>query len=74
MSSLQLPHRLIGQHHPRVKFRKYFQMQQCQKIRFKALTWESMGKILFSFSSDLEKLLILQHIWFYIIISISKEM
>ena len=58
---------------PCVKFRKYFEMRQCQKIRFKVLTWKSMSKFFFSFSSGQGKVLILQHIWLYIIISISKE-
>ena len=70
---------------PCVKFRKYFEMRQCQKIHFKVLTRKSMRKFFFSFFkwpgkthaffsflSGQEKLLILQQIWFYIIISISK--
>ena len=58
---------------PCVKFRKYFEMRQCQKIRFKVLTWKSMRKFFKVFLSGQGKLLILQHIWLYIIISISKE-
>ena len=34
---------------------------------------EVYEKIFFSFSSGQEKVLILQHFWLYIIISISKE-
>ena len=55
------------------KFRKYFQMRQCQKIRSKVLTWKSMRNFFLVFLSGQEKALILQHFWLYIIISISKE-
>ena len=44
-------------------------MRQCQQIR---LTWKSL-RFLFYFFKWSEKTMNLQHIWFYVIISISKD-
>ena len=43
---------------PCVKFRKYFEMRQCQKKRFKVLTLKSMRKFFVCFLSGQGKLLI----------------
>ena len=62
---------------PCVKFRKYFEMRQLSENTFQSFNMEVYEKIFFSwnfsFLSGQGKLLILQHIWLYIIISISKE-
>ena len=62
---------------PYIKFRKYFKMRKCQKIRFKSFNMEVYEIIFFSwsfsFSSGQGKVLILQHFWLYFIISIIKE-
>ena len=62
---------------PCVKFRKYFEMRQLSENTFQSFNMEVYEKFffssIFSFSSGQGKVLILQHIWLYIIISISKE-
>ena len=58
---------------PYVKFKKYFEMRQLSDNTFQSFNMEVYEKLFFSFLSGQGKLFILQHVWSYIIISISKE-
>ena len=55
------------------KVQKILQNATVSEYTFQSFNMEVYEKFFFSFSSGQEKLLILQHIWLYIIISISKE-
>ena len=59
--------------HSSSTLRKVQKILRKATVSEKVLTWKSMRKFFLVFLSGQGKLLILQHIWFYIIISISKE-